>query len=119
MPETWPGTLPTKFLVDAYQEGFAENRLRSDMDRGPAKVRRLSTTAPRPLSGAMAMTTTELAALRTFFDSTTAMGSLSFWFPSQVDNGPMLLCRFGENPPSWTYMSLDLWRIELELEVLP
>jgi len=118
MAEVWPSTLPQDFLVDGYSEGIADVRLRSQMDVGPAKVRRRSSAGVRPLSGNMNLTGEQLSALETFINVTTQGGTLAFTFPDPRSDGD-LLCRFSENMPTWTIVGPNIYSVSLQLEVLP
>jgi len=123
MPEVWPATLPTKFNETDYTEGVANNLLRSQMDYGPAKIRRRTSANPRPVSGSMQMTNEQLEDLITFVDTTTLGGSLPFDFPAQRGGGTWL-ARFGnEGLPTWKpngYMDDEVaWTVTMKLEILP
>lgn len=117
MAESWPETLPGDVLVAGYSESLPNAVLRTEMDAGPAKVRRRSTAAARPLRATMALTRTQAAALDTFFTTTLSMGSLPFTLThprtlSQVS------FRF-VSPPVLVPVSGAEWSAELDLEVLP
>jgi hypothetical protein len=123
MPETWPATLPTKFNETDYTESVANNLLRSQMDYGPAKVRRRTSSNPKPVSGSMQMTNEQLEDLITFVETTTLGGALAFTFPAQRGEGTWL-ARFGnEGLPTWKpngYMDNEVaWTVNMKLEILP
>jgi hypothetical protein len=117
MPDVWPVSLPQDFLRNSYQSAAAENRIRSQPDTGPAKVRRRSTANVRPMAGNMNITDAQLTALKTFYDTTTLSGSLPFTFPDP-ETAATLLVRF-DGVPGWSYVSPDVWLVMLKLEVLP
>ncbi len=77
---SWPPDLPQKFLIEGYSETPSENVLRSNMDVGPAKVRRRSTTAPVQMSGSMLMTIDQLKRFRQFYRSESFDGTVPFLF---------------------------------------
>ena len=77
---SWPPELPQKFLIEGYSETPGDNVLREQMDVGPAKVRRRSTTAPVRISGQMLMTLEQLKRFRQFYRSETFDGTVPFLF---------------------------------------
>ena len=74
---TWPATLPTfqEFLEGSYREFLANNVIRTEMDIGPAKIRRRGTAAPDIISGTMHMTSTQVGIFQTFYEDTIYYGS--------------------------------------------
>jgi hypothetical protein len=121
---TWPATLPDSFEVDSYNEAEADSLIRSQVDAGPAKVRRRFSGNVRPVQGRMTLTSEQLNTLRTFFRTTLAMGALPFdWhehLPDGVDNGTAATFRFVEKPK---YAPKDTggpyYTVDLSLEILP
>src|SRR5215207_710173 len=118
MPDTWPVGLPQCFTFDSLATGFADNRLRSQTDTGPAKVRPRSTAGPRPLSGQMVMTLAQIATLETFVETTLLGGSLPFTFPSQI-GGAAILVRFAGELPAWSRHGMGRMMVSMSLEILP
>ena len=118
MPATWPADLPRCFIPDTLSTGIADNRLRTQNDTGPGKVRPRATSATRPLSGQMVMTYAQITALEDFVETTLVQGSLPFTFPSQV-KGTTILVRFADNLPTWTWIGSARMMVNLTLEVLP
>src|SRR5215207_11453071 len=116
MPDVWPVTLPQ--CLDSLQTGLADNRLRSNMEIGPAKVRPRSSAGPRPMSGQMVMTDAQLMELELFVETTLLRGSLPFTFPSQRD-GTTLLARFAGALPSWSRHGQGHWMVSMDMEILP
>lgn len=118
MADVWPASLPQKLLVEGYSEGLADGRLISQMDAGPAKVRRRSSAMPRPLQGSMIMTSAQLATMRTFVNTTLIGGSLPFDFPDPA-TGATLLVRCAGSVPALTNLGGAYWNVSLDLEILP
>lgn len=113
MPENWPSTLPQAWLNEGYQETMPDVMIRTEMDAGPAKSRRRFTAQVTPIKAAMLLTTAEKGYLETFFNTTTAGGSLSFTFPH--DGADVL--RFTTAP---TFSKSGVaWAVDFELEKLP
>lgn len=75
---TWPNTLPAYVVESGYQERFQDQNAESQMDTGPAKVRRRFTKAIRFIGVSMNMTTEQAAAFDTFWETTCKGGSIPF-----------------------------------------
>ncbi len=84
MPQPWPAELPQRFDKDGYQDAFADNRLASKTDIGPALIRSRISSMPRRISGVMKMNKTQLDRLRKFWQVDTLDGKLPFIFPDPV-----------------------------------
>lgn len=116
----WPAELPQSFLRGTARRPYADNRIRSETGIGPGKVRRRSASAAGKLSGQMMLNLAQRQALRTFFENTTGGGVLPFTFPDP-DGGAALDCRFDpeKDPPAPEHVSRAVWRVTIELEILP
>src|SRR5262245_11235632 len=84
MPMNWPDTLPQQMNKDGDQDAFADNRMATPPDMGPALVRTRFTSMPRRVVGTMLMTKTQLNQLRAFWKYTTLEGKLPFYFPDPM-----------------------------------
>jgi hypothetical protein len=107
----WPGTLPQLFQRPGFKESEADNLLRTPMDKGPPKVRRRGSDAPRPHAGSMLIDGTQYSAFRTFYKTTLAEGSLT------IDSG--LNDAHGVARVWRITLGNDYWQLSLELEELP
>lgn len=114
---SWPASLPQKFLANALQVGLPDNRVVSQNDTGPAKMRRRSSLQPYVISGQMRMTLTQFVALRTFVETTLVSGVSPFTFPHPLD-GTDTDVRF-RSLPSVGAISGRHWVINIDLEALP
>ena len=87
MPEVWPLSLPFFDRADGHSRTGPQNAvIRTQMDTGPAKVRRRTTLAPKIYSGIMRpLTKAEFATFEAFFEDTIAAGSLSFHATDEWD----------------------------------
>jgi len=112
----WPANVPLSFLHGTYQEAMPDGRLRTEMDTGPAKLRRRTTAAPRPMAGTIHIDGTQLTILVNFWTMTTYYGTLAFTFTHPYF-GNTVLARFVE-APRWRTVGAD-YQVELSLEVLP
>jgi len=112
----WPGTLPDFFQVGGYTEKGADNLIRTNMDVGPAKVRRRTVTNIRSIVGNMWLTSAQYTAMKTFFEVTQAYGSLTF----TMDDAHAVnqTWRFVK-PPVYTTVGPNNWQVKLDLEEMP
>ena len=110
----WPATLPQ--CQSQYSEKRQDGALRSDMDTGPAKVRRRFTATSTYLQLTYLLTLSQSTELDTFYDVTTNKGSDVFDF-LHPRLGTTVRARFME-PPELAADRL-LWRARVQLEVLP
>ena len=115
--DNWPSTLPDRFQSSSYGVSMADGRIRSEMDSGPAKVRRRSSAMPAPLSGVMYVRPAQIATIRAFVKNNLLGGSLAFRFPDPLTR-ELLLVRFVELP-SWSCVSGDIYSDNMNLEILP
>jgi len=114
MSQNWPDTLPQSWSQDGYQETLPNVVQRTEMDAGPAKTRRRFTCQVTPIKGKMVLTTAQKGYIETFYNTTTAGGSLSFTFPH--DGADVL--RFVSPPVITPFAAID-WEAAFELEKLP
>lgn len=115
----WPGTLPQYLRVNGAAIGLPENRLRSPVEIGPAKVRSLVSLNVREVSGTMAMTTAEWKELETFVITGLDNGTGTFNFPDPANPGSTILVRFGDELPKAQAKSNGRWIVSIKLEELP
>jgi hypothetical protein len=113
----WPATLPQQFEQEGYEETFPQVTIRTEMDVGPAKVRKRYTAAIKPFVGFMFMTPEQVDTLETFFETTTAYGSLAFdW--EHPRTGDPVSCRFVGEPQLEAVEGGD-FKVTIQIEVLP
>jgi hypothetical protein len=106
----WPSALPDCFLVDGWQETFANNTIRTNMDVGFSKVRKRGSSAPILVQGNMVMDFVDYARLKNFYNDTTGYGALRFDFDGWE-------VRFTQ-PPSVRQITANNVEISLQLEYL-
>jgi len=122
MAIVWPVSLPTLPLVAGAVEKAPELAIRTDMDTGPPKVRMRTSAGSYILQCEFLMTGTQLAAFMTFWETTTYGGTLSFEW-THPRTGAVENMRFA-SPPQWSQVKggaagVQLWRVGMELEMLP
>lgn len=123
MSALWPTTLPGAMQADDLQVTSPDMVLRSDVDTGPAMLRRRFTAAPEQISGSIIVTRAQLAVFRTFFITSIGGGAIPFeWF--HPETRVIMDFRFTQRP-SWKPYGprladqSDCWRISLALETVP
>ena len=112
----WPVSLPALSVVNDYTEEIAERALRTEMDQGPAKVRRLTNAMPDKLKFTQLLTKDQVATLDAFYKTTLVGGSTSFT-DTHPRTGASVSLRFTK-PPTYQFMGA-IWKAAVELEVLP
>jgi hypothetical protein len=84
MPQLWPESLPQQFHSEGYQDAFADNRLTTNPELGPALIRSRVSSMPRRVAGVMHMSKAQLNTLRYFWKTSTLEGKLPFNFPDPM-----------------------------------
>ena len=113
---TWPAQLPPPAL-NSLQESPPNNTIRSQMDKGPDKVRRRTTANIRPIAFSMHLTEAQLEILDDFYTSDTFSGSESFTY-THPRTGLLCTARFRE-PPSYQEREGVVYNVGISLEILP
>lgn len=113
---TWPATLP-KPAIGTLNETPPKNSIRSEMDKGPAKVRRRTTANVRPISFTLRLSPEQVQILDGFFINDTASGSLSFTYehPRTKDT---VEARFVQEPSYKEFAGVK-YDCSISLEILP
>ena len=114
---TWPVTLPQTLLMDGYGEAAPNVLLRSQMEIGPAKVRRRSSAGIRPVKGYLILTLEELEIFKAFHHDDLEDGALRFTWVEPLDEETEVEMRFAE-VPSWSSEN-GLYKVQMSLEILP
>lgn len=113
----WPVTLPQSPLADSFRETAPGTTIRTQMEQGPAKIRRRTTAGVGDISFAYVLSAAQVAALEGFYLDDLSGGALSFSF-THPRTGGSLSCRFRE-PPQYASLSGDYFRAAVKLEILP
>ena len=117
MAEAWPISLQDKLNEDAFGLDIGETVLRSDMDVGPAKVRRRMTKSVDTLTCSIDVTTSEYSTFLYFFDTTLNGGVNQFTFDHPITGAPTDF-RFG-GPPQIRSIGGGNFRVTMRWEQLP
>lgn len=75
---TWPNTLPQYVLESGYSEQIQDQTIESQMETGPAKIRRRFTKSLRQYQMSLYMTAAQAVTFESFWQSTVNGGSLPF-----------------------------------------
>jgi hypothetical protein len=110
----WPVTLPQKFQQDGFVDTEPNTFVKTEMDAGPPKIRRRFTATHRPVSGSMIMTSTQKAALRTFYQT---YGAMPFTFPDPDSAGTVEMIFMA--PPEYVPYAAEDWNVKLQMAVMP
>lgn len=115
----WPAGLPQHPLIRRARLNPEVWKLRTQMDAGPAKVRRRRTISIDRWSMSMVLTTAQLVTFRTFFHDTIEQGSAAFDWLDPIDGTTEREARIvGE----YSVEPLDArakWEVSFEVEFLP
>lgn len=82
---TWPTTLPPMPLRDGYEITFGNPTIRTDMESGPARVRRRSRASPDKIPLQFLLTEAQMATFRAWFDADIQQGAA--WFICPIKDG--------------------------------
>jgi len=108
---TWPATVPVH--RSGYSETPPSRVIRSDMDVGPAKVRRRSSSAVRQATLKLLLTPDQIQDLDDFYLANDA-SAFDFVNPR---TGETVQARFVDTPPY--EVNETMFNVGIELEILP
>lgn len=116
---TWPIGLPQYVLEAGYSEQLEDQTIETQMEAGPAKIRRRFTTAFRQFRVSVQMTSDQATIFENFYLDTLAGGSLTFdW----VHPRTRVSKTFRFRKPSPTIQAIGggaVVRVSMSLETLP
>lgn len=118
----WPLAIPQRPLRNGYSDTAPNNLLRSDMETGPAKVRRRGNARPHVAQVTYIMSNEESAVFEEFAIVTLAGGSLAFdwWHPVLERYVRARLLTGEEGLFTRTYFSESLkWQYAISIEYWP
>ena len=116
---TWPGGLPTKPLVDGYEEAAPQDHYRSSIDGLPMVQRQKTRATVRPLNISMDMTNAQVNTFQSFFRTDLGYGAIPFDFTHPRTGATVSLRCVGGQPPRLSAIGYDLYRYIVTAEVLP
>ena len=122
MGAIWPPTLPQRPQRNGYKSQYPNQLIRSDMDSGPAKVRRRGNAKPVTLSLTYVLNAEQLAVFKDFVSEAIAEGAVCFDWPHPVLNRYVRARLVGQNSSIYDEQlfgdTLD-WQITFTLEYWP
>jgi len=115
----WPTSLPAfeEPLLSSYNEKPGTTTVRTEMEVGPAKIRKRTTAEVDRFEVAYIMTGSQVATFDGFYDSTTAQGALRF-DATHPRTGNTVEVRFRDRP-QFKKSAPDVWRVSFPVEVMP
>ena len=116
----WPVYISQVPLREAYEEQYIGGVLRTPMDHGPAKVRRLNTSTPAKVQVAFRMDDSDLVIFMAFFEETLLRGVLRFEFEHR--DGSTIEARIvvdDNNGVTIGDKAGDYWLVKFLMEILP
>lgn len=114
---TWPNTLPQYVLQNGFQESIQDQTLESQMDSGPAKIRRRFTQPLRKITAQMLLTASQRDTFEYFWGTTLQGGSLTFTWVHPITQSSATM-RFRNPAPSYSAMGGNSYQVNFVLEVL-
>lgn len=114
---TWPSILPQELNEEGFSTELIDNVIRTQMDYGPAKIRRRSTSNIMKVEGTISLNSTQLTTFISFFNSNLSYGATAFdWtHPLTGENCSM---RFTATPKIRP-IGGNLTEVQMSLEILP
>ena len=117
MSVPFPSTLQNKVDAESFNYSFGDTTLRSQMDVGPAKVRRRFTRAVDMLTTSIMLDYDQYATFKIFYETTTNGGVTPFTYENPL-TGASEEFRFAE-PPSIQSIGGRTFRVGMKWEKLP
>lgn len=112
----WPSTLPQQVLAADYVESADANTIRSDVDVGPAKLRRRYTAEVKVFQIGLVLTAAQVATLETFYDATLGVVDPFDWTHPRTLAAASFRFR---SRPEYRALGRSLFRAAFALELLP
>ncbi|CAB4122388.1 hypothetical protein UFOVP32_16 [uncultured Caudovirales phage] len=115
---SWPTSLPQYVLENGYSESLEDQTIETQMDTGPAKIRRRFTTTIRKFVIAVQLDPTQMAVFEDFYLTTLAGGSLPFdWVHPRTRAAKTF--RFRKPTPQVSMIGGFYSRVSMNLETVP
>ncbi len=113
----WPTTLQDLLNTDSFGYKFGETAIRSEMDIGPAKVRRRFTRPVDTMTATINITTAQFPIFYYFYNTSLNGGVNMFSFIHPITRVPME-ARF-VSAPALSPLGGEVFRVSMEWEILP
>lgn len=115
--DTWPIALQQRLNADDFEVKYGDTTIRTDMDIGPAKVRRRFTDAVDIYTCSIFLGISDWSILKDFYKTSLAGGSLPFLFTDPF-SGAQETFRFAV-PPDGRPIGGRIFRITMTWEKMP
>jgi len=113
---TWPTSLPQELNEEGFSTELIDNTIRTQMDYGPAKVRKRCTSNVMKVEGSVSLNSTQLTTFMSFFNSNCAYGATAFdWTHPLTGNNCSM--RF-VSPPKIRPIGGNITEVQMSLEIL-
>lgn len=112
----WPPSLPQQVLASDYTEAADANTIRSEIDVGPAKLRRRYTAEIKVFQIGLVLTSAQVATLETFYDVTIGAVDAFDWAHPRTLAAASLRFR---SRPEYRAIGAGYFRASFALELLP
>lgn len=120
MAAIWPLVFPCP-LLSGFSGKTPNNLIRSDMDTGPAKVRRRGGAKPRQVQASYMLSREQLSILSVFVGETIADGAVCFDWPHPTLGRYVRARMVGGSDGLYSVspVSPELWQVPLTIEYWP
>lgn len=115
----WPASLPQCTMAPSYSEAPQSQVHRSQMDAGPAKVRRRFTAGTTDIGWANLLDSTQVDTFLAFFEGDIAAGAMPFDMPHPRTGQMVSVMIKGSPPYELSSEGGAYYRLSLSLEVQP
>ena len=116
MPVNWPSGLQQLLNEDNFGNDFGDTTIRSDMDVGPAKVRRRTTRPIDSITNSINLTTAQYTTLKNFYNTDLNGGVNTFYFIHPI-TAVQVIARF-TSPPKIRSLGGGQFRANMTWEIL-
>lgn len=113
----WPDGLPSAPLRDGYSESQASAVIRTDMDAGPARVRRRTSAHVTDITARYLFNDAQMDTFMAFFNQDAGAGAVIFAMP-HPRTGETVSARF-RTPPQARALQRGYSFVDVSLEIMP
>lgn len=119
MSVAWPAQLQQYLNEDSFSTEIGNTTLRSNMDIGPAKVRRRFTKSVDTMVCTINLTRDDFLFFETFYGTTLNGGVTPFTFIHPIRLTTMTARFITDNPPSFRSLGGNYFRVQMKWEIMP
>ena len=115
----WPPGIPVFPLLEGFSYQPANTLLASEVESGPPKVRRRTTAGVERWSGTFLLTAVQTEIFRSWFENDLAGGALPFDQTHPVTDAWRSMRFDPQSLPSYSPVGNGIWRVDVQVLVLP